>query len=72
METILYKTNLKCNGCIAAVKPSLDAIEGLIKWKVDLTSPDKQLKTEVESALVSEKIIAAFRNAGYEADELKK
>lgn len=67
MATTHYKTNLKCNGCIAAVKPSLDAIEGLTAWEVDLASPEKELTAEINSEEVSEKIIRAFSEAGYEA-----
>jgi len=70
METIHFKTNLKCNGCIAAVKPSLDAIEGLSKWDVDLSSPDKLLNVEVDSESISEKIVSAFKEAGYEAGKI--
>lgn len=67
MATTHFKTNLKCNGCIAAVKPSLDAIEGLTTWEVDLASPEKELTAEIDSEAVSEKIISAFKAAGYEA-----
>lgn len=67
MKTILLKTNLKCNGCIAAVKPALDSIEGLDKWEVDLTTADKVLKAEVTTDAVTEKIIEAFKIKGYEA-----
>ncbi len=67
METLTFKTNLKCNGCIAAVKPLLDTIDGLQKWEVDLTTPERTLKAEVNSEIVKEKIISAFREKGYEA-----
>lgn len=67
MATTHFKTNLKCNGCIAAVKPSLDAIEGLTTWEVDLASPEKELTAEIDSEAVSEKVITAFKAAGYEA-----
>jgi len=67
MENIKFKTNLKCNGCISAVTPSLDAIEGLKKWEVDLTSPDRLMNTEVETADTVDSIITAFKNAGYDA-----
>lgn len=70
METLSFKTNLKCNGCIAAVKPSLDNIEGLINWEVDLTTSDRLMKTELESETLKDKIITAFKEAGYEATVL--
>ncbi|MBK6347128.1 MAG: hypothetical protein IPN08_09255 [Bacteroidales bacterium] len=70
MEIIKFKTNLKCNGCISAVSPSLNAIEGLTKWEVDLSSPDRIMNTEIEKAGTADSIIAAFKNAGYEATQI--
>lgn len=70
METIRFKTNLKCNGCIAAIKSSMDNIEGMIKWEVDLTTPEKEMKAEVESDANTDKIIAAFKSCGYEAERI--
>jgi copper chaperone CopZ len=67
MELIRFKTTLKCNGCIAAVKPSLDAIDGLVKWEINLSTPDRILTTQVISADVNKKIVNAFKAAGYEA-----
>ncbi|HOI87002.1 MAG TPA: cation transporter [Lentimicrobium sp.] len=67
MKTILVKTNLKCNGCIAAVKPALDAIEGLNSWEVDLSSPDRTLSAEVDGEAVESEITAALEKSGYKA-----
>lgn len=67
MKLHKFKTNLKCNGCIAAVKPAMDKIDGLTKWEVDLTTPDKILSVETESENATEKIASAFKKAGYEA-----
>ncbi len=67
MKTILVKTNLKCNGCIAAVKPALDAIEGLKSWEVDLSSPDRTLRAEVNGEAVESEIRAALEKSGYKA-----
>ena len=67
MKTATFKTNLKCNACIAAVKPALDSIEALHSWKVDLTHADKLLQAELDSENDAEKIAIAFKEAGYEA-----
>lgn len=67
MESMKFKTNLKCNGCIAALKPHLDAIDGLVKWEVDLSSPDRILTVDINSADAKDKIVSAFKAAGYEA-----
>jgi copper chaperone len=70
MESIKFKTTLKCNGCIAAVKPALDAIDELAKWEIDLSSPDRLLTAVVSSSDAKDKIVSAFKAAGYEAVRL--
>ncbi len=67
MKILSFKTTLKCNGCIAAVKPALDSIDGITKWEVDLTTPDRILSVETELEDAAAKITTAFKKAGYEA-----
>jgi len=43
METLKFKTNIKCAGCVATVKPKLDAIVGIGHWEVETQDPDKIL-----------------------------
>jgi copper chaperone CopZ len=67
MKTLIFKTTLKCNGCIASVKPGLDAIEGLTKWEIDITNPDRPLEAEVETDDVEEKIFQVLEKSGFKA-----
>ncbi|HPJ61460.1 heavy metal-associated domain-containing protein [Lentimicrobium sp.] len=67
MIILELKTNIKCNGCIAAIKPGLDATEGLTRWEVDLTDPDRKLTAEVDSEEVKENLIKTLEKAGYKA-----
>jgi copper chaperone len=67
MIKLELKTNIKCNGCIAAIKPGLDATEGLKRWEVDLTDPDRKLTAEVDSEEVKENLIKTLEKAGYKA-----
>ena len=67
MKTLIFKTTLKCNGCIASVKPGLDAIEGLTKWEIDITNPDRPLKAEVETDDIEDQIIQVLENSGFKA-----
>lgn len=69
METLKFKTNLKCSGCVAAVKNNLDAVKNINGWEVDLISPDKILT--VEGNADEHDIVEAFAKAGYQADPLK-
>lgn len=69
METVQFKTNIKCSGCIAAVTPVLDSLAGSENWEVDLTSPDKVLTVSKENLDKSE-IRVAIEKAGYKAEAL--
>ena len=43
METLRFKTNIKCTGCLVQVGPALDELAGENNWQVDLASNDKTL-----------------------------
>jgi len=66
METLKFKTNVKCNGCVAKITPYLNSLKGLENWNVDLADPQKILTAGV-SGISSEDIIAALLKAGYKA-----
>jgi copper chaperone len=67
METIQFKTNIKCSGCIANVSPELNKTIGEGKWKVDVQSPDKILTVSADGFNESE-IQMAVEKAGYKAE----
>ncbi len=69
MEKLLFKTSLKCNGCINAIRPGMDSITGIEQWKVDLESSDKVLEVE-SSGDVSERVLESVKKAGYEISRL--
>jgi copper chaperone len=66
MRTLTFKTTLKCAGCEAAVKPHLDALEGVHSWETDLKHPNKLLR--VDTDLSSDAIVAAVAAAGFKAE----
>ncbi|OQP60465.1 heavy metal transport/detoxification protein [Niastella vici] len=67
METVQFKTNIKCSGCIATVTPVLNELVGQDNWEVDLQSPDKVLTVSREQAGKQE-IKQAVEKAGYKAE----
>jgi len=69
METQKFKTNLKCSGCVAAVKNNLDTLKNVESWEVDLISQDKILT--VEGSASENEIAEAFAKAGYHAEPVK-
>ena len=55
MKTFKFKTNLKCNNCVAKVKSQLDITDEIQSWSIDLKSPDRILtiKAKDEKAVAS-------------------
>lgn len=68
METIKFKTDIKCSGCIAKATPFLNEAFGEDNWKVDTTNPSKVLSVIGETD--AEKVKAAVAKAGYKAEKL--
>ena len=65
MKTFKFTTTINCNNCLSKVAPVLDAEKAIMKWKIDLTVPEKTLTVETESEN-SDKIIAAVKKTGFE------
>ena len=68
METLKFKTNIKCGGCIATVTPYLNADENIEKWGVDLLSADRVLTVETNHS--SNEVTELLKKAGYVAEEI--
>jgi len=66
MET-KFKTNIKCDGCIAIVTPALNETVGQNNWSVDLQNPAKILTIKNEAVKKNE-VIEALQKAGYKAE----
>jgi copper chaperone len=69
METIKFKTNIKCSGCVAQVTPELNKAAGESNWQVDITSPNKTLSIYTNNADV-DRILEAVQKAGFKAEQL--
>ncbi len=71
MHTLKFKTNINCSGCINAVTPHLDNLEGIKSWQVDTVTPDKILTVETEENTPDEdKITRVVENAGFKISKL--
>lgn len=65
-----FKTNAKCNGCVAAIGSKLECIVDAGDWSVDLSSPNKVLT--VKADVPAEVVIAAVKEAGLKAALLEE
>lgn len=64
-----FKTTINCGGCIKAVTPFLNKVEGIEDWSVDTDNPDKVL-TVHSSGASEEEIVATLEKAGFKAQPI--
>ena len=69
METLKFKTTIKCGACLATVTPHLNGLSGLERWEVDLKSPDRTLTVETAGASAAD-VVRAVTEAGFRAEAL--
>ena len=65
METIKFKTNINCGGCLKSVTPHLDELDNVDSWKVDINNPDKILEVKLEDGN-DDVVVSAVKKAGFE------
>ena len=70
METIKFKTNINCGGCIAKVTPFLNEEKTIEKWEVNTLTPEKIL-TVISQEGNAETVIKAVQKAGFKIEEIK-
>jgi copper chaperone len=68
METLKFKTNIKCGTCVANVTPKLNETVGADNWEVDVQNPEKILTVSKNADINEEKVIKAVQDAGYKAE----
>lgn len=67
MNTIKYKTNIKCAGCIEKVTPVLDQMLGKEGWAVNTADPDKILTAKLPADIDAAAVTEALGRVGYKA-----
>jgi copper chaperone len=69
MNTLKFKTTIKCGSCITNVTPFLNEEKSIFKWNVDTASPEKILTVETNE-VNGEKVIIAIEKAGYKIEPI--
>lgn len=62
----LFKTNLKCSGCVDKLSTHLNKNKDITLWNADLDSDDKVLTIESEK-MEPEKLKQIIEEAGFKA-----
>ncbi|MCU0386347.1 MAG: heavy metal transport/detoxification protein [Flavihumibacter sp.] len=70
METLQFKTTIKCSGCIEKVTPYLNETVGENNWEVDLQNPQKVLTIPGSDQIKSSEVVDALAKAGYKAEKI--
>jgi copper chaperone len=70
-QNMQFKTNINCGGCITAVKPYLDKVEGMDYWEVDVNNKDKVL-TIHSNGITAQEVISIVQKAGFTIEALNK
>jgi copper chaperone len=66
IQTIIFSTTIKCQGCIDKVTPVLNQMSDIQSWEVDTQHPEKVLTVQ-SSNTDANRIIQALEEIGYKA-----
>lgn len=69
MTIYKFKTTINCGGCVKAVTPHLNKLDGVEEWKVDTDNPDKVLEVKTNT-LEPATIKSTVEKAGFKAEQL--
>ncbi|HYH14996.1 MAG TPA: heavy metal transport/detoxification protein [Flavisolibacter sp.] len=70
MNTLQFKTNIKCSGCVAKTTPYLNEAIGEDNWEVDVQNPNKILTVATDAKVDEKTVIQAIEKAGYTAEKI--
>jgi copper chaperone len=70
MNTLQFKTNIKCSGCIAKTTPYLNEAVGENNWQVDVQNPNKILTIKADEKVEEKTVVQALEKAGYSAEPI--
>lgn len=68
MESLKFKTTIKCSGCVAKVTPHLNETVGEGNWNVDLMDPSRVLT--ISESVDAVKVKEAVEKAGFRAEKV--
>ncbi len=67
METLQFKTNINCGGCVAKVTGPLNEEVSIMHWQVDTASPRKILTVDA-NGLSADQVVEIVNKAGFKAE----
>ena len=70
METMTFKTNAKCMGCLAKIEEILQDKMNREEWNLDLSDSNRPL-TVTSDKLAVGKIVELISKAGFKIEQMK-
>ncbi|RYE36515.1 MAG: heavy-metal-associated domain-containing protein [Sphingobacteriaceae bacterium] len=70
METLKFKTNINCGGCVAKVTPVLNGLKGIASWEVDTANPAKTLTVNADEGVTAQQINQAIKSIGFQSESI--
>ena len=73
MKRLRFKSGLKCNGCINAIKPGIGIIDDIKVWRVFLDVEDKiiEVETDGDEETIANSVQEVVTKAGYTIERIK-
>ena len=73
MKRLRFKSSLKCNGCINAIKPGMETIDDINAWRVFLDVEDKIIEVETggDEENIANSVQEVVTKAGYTIERLR-
>ena len=69
-QTLKFKTNINCGGCVAKVRPFLEEADGICHWNVDTENGEKILAVH-SKGITKEEVIQKVQEAGFNIELLQ-
>lgn len=69
-QTLKFKTNINCSGCVAKVRPFLEEADGICHWNVDTDNKEKILAVH-SKGITKEEIIQKVQEVGFNIELLQ-
>ena len=70
METMTFKTNAKCMGCLAKIEEILQGKMNREEWNLDLSDSNRPL-TVMSDKLAASEIVELISKAGFKIEQMK-
>lgn len=71
METLQFKTTIKCSGCLEKVTPFLNEQLTPQEWSVDILTPAKILTVNSDK-MTAEEVEEKVKQAGFQIERIKE